>query len=130
MNAGPGLVPPPARTPALPSMGGLSKVLWVPPGLQEKCHSRGGASSSPTLCRPLSASCSPAAAVPWAAAAETGLVPSAFIFLVYLFIQLLGLEVLQTVCPATHDLIWGFHKPLGEEMEEFRDYILLTLSSP
>lgn len=45
-------------------------------------------------------------------------VPSAFIFLVYLFIQLLGLKVLQTVCSATHDFIWGLHKPLEEEMEE------------
>lgn len=129
VNAGPGLAPP-ARIPALPLLGDLSKVLWVPPGVQEQCHSRHGASSPPTLRSPCSASGSPGAAAPWAAAAETGLVPSAFIFLVYLFIQLLGLEVLQTVCPATHDFIWGFHKPLGEDMEEFRDYILLKLSSP
>lgn len=52
VNVGPGLVPP-ARIPALPVLGGLSKVLWVPPGRQETCHSRLGASSSPPLCSPL-----------------------------------------------------------------------------
>lgn len=41
--------------------------------------------------------------------------PSTLVFLVYLFIQLLGLKVLQTVCSATHDFIWGLHKPLEEE---------------
>lgn len=52
VNAGPGLVPP-ARIPALPVLGGLSKVLWVPPGMQEKCRSRRGASSSSPLRSPL-----------------------------------------------------------------------------
>lgn len=53
------------------------------------------------------------------------MVPSALVFLVHLFIQLLGLKVLQTVRSATHDFIWGFHKPLEEEMGESRDYIFL-----
>lgn len=39
------------------------------------------------------------------------LIPSALIFLVYLFIQFLGFKVLQAVCPATHDLVWGLHEP-------------------
>lgn len=58
VNAGPGLVPP-ARIPALPLRGGLFKVLWVPPGVQEQCHSRHEASSPPTLRSPCSASGSP-----------------------------------------------------------------------
>lgn len=37
--------------------------------------------------------------------------PSALIFMVYLFIQFLGFKVLEAVCSATHNLIWGFHEP-------------------
>lgn len=94
---------------------------WVPPGMQEKGHCHSWVSSCLLLVRLLHhASSSPGGQefprppAHW----EGGLVPSAFIFLVYLFIQLLGLKVLQTVCSATHDFIWGFHKPLEEEMEE------------
>lgn len=85
----------------------------VPPGTQEKRHSHFWVSSFTLLSPPApsrlqqswwagSLGCRPL---------RLGLVPSAFIFLVYLFIQLLGLKVLQTICSATHDFIWGFHKP-------------------
>lgn len=55
-HAHPGLRPRPGSAPPLP--GGLSKVLGVPRGMQEKCHSHCGVSrpalSPPALSRPSS----------------------------------------------------------------------------
>lgn len=91
--------------------GGLSKVLWGPPGVQERWAPVPGPCFPPSspACRSRLLPCCRAGSR--AAAREVGVPPSAFVFLVYLFIQLLGLKVLQTVCPATHDFIRGLHEP-------------------
>lgn len=106
---------PSARIPAPPLLGGLSKVLWGP-----SHYVRQVSLPLPGLFRfSLQSACSPRLQGPHGQGAPgcrppcrgRGLVPSALIFLVYLFIQLLGLKVLQTVRSATHDFIGGFHKP-------------------
>lgn len=102
-------------SPALAGGRGDLRCSGVPPGKQEKCGSRVGVSSFSPLSPPAPSCllpspgrgrgrgfCQPSEVLGWV---------SAFIFLVYLLIQLLGLKMFQTVCSATHDFIWGFHKP-------------------
>lgn len=112
MNASPRLVPS-ARTPAPPLLSGLSKVLRrVPRAGREECYCHIRVSSFLLHC-PIHPG---EGGVPLAAGPLSWEpLPSTLVFLVYLFIQLLGLKMLQTVCSATHDFIWGLHKPLEEE---------------
>lgn len=107
-DASPRLVPS-ARIPAPPLLSGLSKVLCGVPraGREERyCHIH-VSSFLLHLAPSILGRRVPLAAGPlsWEP------LPSTLVFLVYLFIQLLGLKVLQTVCSATHDFIWGLHKP-------------------